>query len=118
MLCIHYIYSMKGRVRIVVFVAVAVIGSAIDLWAGWALKHLDASPETRLGIALVPLPANLALIAMVLARIRRLDEFQKRIHFEASVVAFLATGVGVFIFSYLRLANAVAPLDGAWVWAF
>src|SRR3982751_1367852 len=98
---------MSRGIRAVVFVMVLTVGLAIDLWAGWALKHLDASPAARLSIALSPLPANLALIAIVLARIRMLDEFQRRIHFEASVVAFLATGVGVFVYSYLRLADAI-----------
>jgi hypothetical protein len=100
------------------FIVLLICGSAVDLWAGWALRHLDLSASSRVAVALVPLPANVALIAMVLRRIRALDEFQKRVHFEAAVAAFLATGVGVFIYGYLRQADAVAPLDAAWVWAF
>jgi|ERR1043166_2785193 len=100
------------------FLAVLIVGSAIDLWSGWALRHLSLAPSTRLAVALFPLPANITLIMMVLSRIRALDEFQKRIHFEAVVVAFLATGVGVFVYGYLRQAEVVRALDAAWVWAF
>jgi hypothetical protein len=108
---------MIGRWR-VEFSLLLTSGSAVDVWAGWALGHTDLSRSARRGVALLPLPGNIALIAMVLARIRSLDEFQRRVHFEAVVVAFLATGVAVFIYGYLRQANAVGPLNAAWVWAF
>jgi hypothetical protein len=55
---------------------------------------------------------------MVLRGIRKLDEFQQRIHFEAVVVAFLATGVTVFVYGYLQKAGAVGPLNTALIWAF
>ena len=57
-------------------------------------------------------------ISNVIRRIRRLDEFQKRVHFEAVVVGFLATGLAVFVYGYLQKAHAVAPLNMALVWAF
>jgi hypothetical protein len=100
------------------FLVMLLAGSAVDLWAGWALGHRHLTPAARVGVALLPLPANLVLIAMVVFRIRALDEFQKRVHFEAVVVAFLATGVAIFIYGYLRQAGAVVPLNAAWVWAF
>jgi hypothetical protein len=100
------------------FIILLVAASAVDLAAGWALGHLVFSRSARLAVALLPLPGNIALIAMVLARIRSFDEFQKRLQFEAVVVAFLATGVAVFIYGYLRRANLVGPLDAARVWAF
>jgi hypothetical protein len=100
------------------FLIMLLAGSAVDLWAGWALGHRDLTPAARGGVALLPLPANLGVIAMVVFRIRALDEFQKRVHFEAVVVAFLATGVAIFIYGYLRQAGAVVALNAAWVWAF
>jgi hypothetical protein len=100
------------------FLVVLVLASAVDVSASWMLEHLELSPPARFGVALLPLPGNLALIAMVLSRIRALDEFQKRIHFEAVVVAFLATGVGVFIYGYVRKAGFVGPFNAATVWAF
>src|SRR5262245_57761238 len=99
-------------------VLVSIAAVIIDKVADWALATFTLGPITRVSIALLPLPGNLAVIAVVLARIRRLDEFQKRIHFEAVVVAFLGTGVAVFIHDYLRRAQMAGPLQAAKVWAF
>lgn len=100
------------------FLLVLAAASAIDKAADWALANRSLEQTARLAVALLPLPGNIILIAMVLGRIRSLDEFQKRIHFEAVVVAFLGTGVAVFVCDYLRKAQAVGPLNAVWVWAF
>jgi len=57
-------------------------------------------------------------MVMILRGIRRLDDFQKRVHFEAVAFAFLATMLVVFIYGYLEKAQAVAPLHAAFVWIF
>jgi hypothetical protein len=67
---------------------------------------------------LTPLPGDIALIMLALQAIRKLDEFQKRVHFEAVLVAFLSTGVAVFVYGYLQKAEAVGPLNFGIVWAF
>jgi hypothetical protein len=100
------------------FLLVLVVASAIDKGANWALANVALEPTARLVVALLPLPGNLALIFVILGRIRSLDEFQKRIHFEAVVVGFLGTGVAVFIHDYLRKAQVVGPPSAGWVWAF
>jgi hypothetical protein len=100
------------------FIAVALAASAIDIVASWMLKHADLGPARRVGVALLPLPGNLALIALVLRGIRQLDEFQKRVHFEAVTIGFLATGVVVFVYGYLQEAQAVGPLNLAFIWVF
>jgi hypothetical protein len=102
----------------IAFAIVLLSATAVDSGASWAIERLVLSPGARLAVALLPLPGNLALIAMVLFRIRTLDEFQKRIHFEAVVVAFLATGVAVFIHGYLQKAGFVGSLRPALLWAF
>jgi len=101
-----------------IFLSVLLPASAIDIWSAWALNHLALAPFARLAVALAPLPGNLALIALVLRAIRKLDEFQKRLHFEAVVVAFLATGVIVFIYGFLQKAGAVSPLNTWLIWLF
>jgi hypothetical protein len=101
-----------------IFLLVLLPASAIDIWSAWALNHLALAPFARLAVALAPLPGNLALIALVLRAIRKLDEFQKRLHFEAVVVAFLATGVIVFIYGFLQKAGAVSPLNTWFIWLF
>lgn len=100
------------------FLWVLLPASAIDIGSAWALNHLQLTPAGRLAVALSPLPGNLVLIALVLRIIRKLDEFQKRLHFEAVVVAFLATGVIVFIYGFLQKAGAVNPLNTWFIWLF
>jgi hypothetical protein len=69
-------------------------------------------------VALLPVPGNVTPIVMILGRIRGLDEFQKRVRFEAVTVAFLSTGVAVFVYGYFQKAHAVGPLNMGLVWAF
>jgi hypothetical protein len=92
--------------------------SAIDIGSSWVLNHIELTSTGRLVVALCPLPGNLVLIALVLRAIRKLDEFQQRLHFEAVVVAFLATGVIVFIYGFLEKAGAVSPLNTWFIWLF
>jgi hypothetical protein len=106
--------SNAGRIVI----CIAILAAVIDIGASLALRHSDLGTTTRIVIALLPLPGNIALIAFVLRAIRRLDEFQKRVHFEAITVAFLSTGVAVFVYGYLQKAQAVGPLNMGLVWAF
>jgi len=101
-----------------VFLLTAVLASAIDVIASKILQHPGLGRGARLAIALLPLPGDIALIALVLLRIRRLDDFQKRVHFEAVTVAFLSTGVAVFIYACLQRAHLAGPLDAALVWTF
>jgi len=104
--------------HLIVFYLVFLLATAIDIGAYWALGRVELGSTARIAVALTPLPADIALIVLVLRRIRRLDEFQKRVHFEAVTVAFLSTGVAVFVYGYLQKAHAVGPLDMGLVWAF
>ena len=100
------------------FLAVLLLASAIDVTAFYLLDRVTLSQPARIGAALLPLPGNLALLLMILRRIRRLDEFQKHVQLEAVAVGFLATGVAVFIYGYLQKAHAVGPLNMVLVWIF
>jgi hypothetical protein len=105
--------------RWIVFLLVALLASAIDLLASLLLRNPTVGTGAgRIAIALMPLPGDIALIFLVLQAVRRLDEFQKRVHFEAITVAFLSTGVAVFVCSYLQQAHIVGFLNSAVVWAF
>lgn len=100
------------------FLAVLLLASAIDITAYYLLDRVATTQPARIGAALLPLPGNLALLLMVLRRIRRLDEFQKHVQLEAVAVGFLATGIAVFIYGYLQKAHAVGPLNMGLVWVF
>lgn len=90
----------------------------IDVVAFWALHHIELGSTARIAVALSPVPGKIAVIALILRAIRQLDEFQKRVHFEAVTVAFLSTGVAVFVYGYLQKAHAVGPPDLGRVWTF
>jgi len=110
--------ARSSRSSMAIFLLVLIVGTAIDLSALYMLQHVELGPAARITIALAPLPANLILLAMVLRAIRRLDEFQKRVHFEAVVFAFLATGIAVFIYGYLEKAQFVGSFNTLLIWAF
>lgn len=97
---------------------VALAATTIDLIATYLLDHINASEPVRIAIALLPLPGCIALLIMILQIVRGLDDFQKRIQFEAVVVAFLSTGVAVFVYGYLQKAHVAGPLNMGLVWLF
>jgi len=70
----------------------------------------------RVAVALLPLPGCIALLVTALQVARRVDEFQKRVQFEAVVIGFVSTGVVVFVYGYLQKAHAVGPLNLGLVW--
>jgi hypothetical protein len=92
--------------------------TVIDLGAGWLLRRPELSPSLRILIVLSPIPANLLLVALIVTTIRRLDEFLRHVHLEAIAIAFMLTGLAVFIYGYLQMARAVAPLNFGIVWLF
>jgi hypothetical protein len=108
-------YSTDRRTVLLVTIAASL---AIDLGASWALGNIELGSTARIAVALSPVPAKIAVIALVLQAIRRLDEFQKRVHFEAVTVAFLSTGVAVIVYGYLQKADAAGPLNIGLVWTF
>jgi hypothetical protein len=94
------------------------LASLIDIGAGWWLGMRGLGQGARTAIALLPVPANLMLIVLIVQRIRKLDEFFRRVHLEAVAIAFLLTGLAVFVYGYLEMARAVRPLNVAIVWVF
>jgi hypothetical protein len=100
------------------FILIAIIASSIDIAAEWILTHVQLAPSARIAVACVPIPGNVVLIVLVVQAIRKLDEFKKRVHFEAVVIAFLSTGVIVFIYGFLQKANALPPFNAFLIWAF
>jgi hypothetical protein len=94
------------------------LASAIDIGAGWLLGRPGFGSNARILFALLPIPANLVLVTMIVRRIRRLDEFLRYVHLEAVAIAFLLTGLAVFVYGYLQKAQAVRPLNVGVVWIF
>ena len=79
---------------------------------------MELGQTARVTIALLPIPANVWLIAIILRSLRKLDDFLKRIQFEAVAVAFLTTGMAALTYGQLQTAEVVGPLNGGTIWAF
>jgi hypothetical protein len=94
------------------------IATAIDVGAGWLLGQPGFGSHARTIFALLPIPANLVLVAVIVHRIRQLDEFLRQVHLEAVAIAFLLTGLAVFVYGYLQKAHVVRPLNVGIVWIF
>ena len=94
------------------------VATAIDIGAGWLLGRPGFGSHARIIFALLPIPANLVLVAVIVRRIRKLDEFLRHVHLEAIAIAFLLTGLAVFVYGYLQKAQAVRPLNVGMVWIF
>ncbi len=94
------------------------LATVIDVGAGWWLGRPGLGQNARIATALLPIPANLVLVALLLRAIRKLDEFLRHVHLEAVAIAFLLTGLAVFVYGYLERAHAVRPLNVAIVWVF
>lgn len=108
-------YLNSNRTVLLVTILLSVV---IDIGASWALEHMELGSAARIAVSLAPIPAKIAVIGLILQAIRRLDEFQKRVHFESVTVAFLSTGVAVIVYGYLERAQAVGPLNMEVVWTF
>jgi len=100
------------------FLGVLCVATAIDIGAGWLLAQPEFGSHARIIFALLPIPANLVLVAVIVRRIRRLDEFLRQVHLEAVAIAFLLTGLAVFVYGFLQKAQAVRSLNVGIVWIF
>src|SRR6185369_10089819 len=87
--------ALKSQFGFPTPVTVALLVAATDIVTSLLLARMELGQTARVAIALLPIPANVWLIAIILRTLRRLDEFLKRIQFEAVAVAFLTTGVAV-----------------------
>jgi hypothetical protein len=88
--------------------AVLCVATAVDIGAGWLLGQRGFGSHARIIFALLPIPANLVLVAVIVLRIRQLDEFLRHTHLEAVAIAFLLTGLAVFVYGYLQKGRTSA----------
>src|SRR5580658_4441023 len=99
-----------------IFWGVLCIASAIDFGASWLLKQPGFGSRARIAFALLPIPANLVLLAVIVRRIRQLDEFLRHVHLEAVAIAFLLTALAVFVYVGLQKTHCVGPLNAGFAW--
>ena len=110
--------ALKSQFGFPTPVTVALLVAATDIVTSLLLARMELGQTARVAIALLPIPANVWLIVITLGSLRRLDEFLKRIQFEAVAVAFLTTGMAALTYGQLQTAEVVGPLNGGTIWAF
>ena len=110
--------ALKSQFGFPTPVTVALLVAATDIVTSLLLARMELGQTARVAIALLPIPANVWLIAIILRTLRRLDEFLKRIQFEAVAVAFLTTGMAAVTYGQLQTAQVVGPLNVGTIWAF
>jgi len=110
--------ALKSQIGFPTPVTVALLVAATDIVTSLLLARMELGQTARVAIALLPIPANVWLIAIILRNLRRLDEFLKRIQFEAVAVAFLTTGLAALTYGQLQKAHVVGPLNVGLIWAF
>jgi Kef-type K+ transport system membrane component KefB len=94
------------------------VAAAIDIGAGWLLGKPSFGSHARIILATLPIPANLALVVVIVRRIRQLDEFLRQVHLEAIAIAFLLTVLAASVYEDLQKAHVVGSLNVGMVWIF
>ena len=94
------------------------VAAAIDVGAGWLLGQPGFGSQARIIFALLPIPANLVLVGVIVRRIRRLDEFLRQVHLEAIAIAFLLAVLAASVYEDLQKAHVVGSLKIGIVWIF
>jgi hypothetical protein len=110
--------ALKSQIGFPTPITVALLVAATDIITSLLLARMELGQTARVAIALLPIPANVWLIAIILRTLRRLDEFLKRIQFEAVAVAFLTTGLAALTYGQLQKAQVVGPLNAGLIWGF
>ncbi len=107
---------MSGRLRRkLVLGGLAVLTAASLIASAAVLRGTDYPPAGRLAIALIPAPMLAALMWQMLACVRRLDELQKRMLFEAIAFGVASGWALMFLYNLLYKADAGLPeLDANW----
>jgi hypothetical protein len=81
----------------------------------WIDRIMHPIGAARIALALVPMIACAAAVFAILRGIRRLDEFQRQIQFEALAFAFAVTAFGTFGWGFIEGAGAPKlPTFGVW----
>jgi hypothetical protein len=80
-----------------------------------ALKYWVTAPAARTVVAVIPVPAYIALVAATVAYVRRLDGLQQRINLEAMTFAAATTGLLALLGGQLQKAGVLPPINVGFV---
>lgn len=89
----------------------SLLAAGVLMASAAGLKFLDLGPAPRILVALLPLPAFLLFIYVLLREARRQDELQQRVHLEGLVFAFPASLILILTTWLLYQARLIEPLS-------
>jgi len=95
------------------FIFVTIAYSVILPVSIWTLRAFDLGPLAY-GVALLPMIPVIAGAMIIMGRIDRLDELQRRIQVQAVGFAAMVTGLGTFAYSLMERVG-LPPLSLTWV---
>jgi hypothetical protein len=101
-------------------IIVTVVWIACYSGARIVLRDFQLEPWVRVAVALLPILPFMGFLWSVLAHIRSMDEFHRRIHLEALAIAFPLAMLLLMILGLLELAVDLSPDDWSYrhVWAY
>ena len=106
--------SAKSR-YLIELLGVLLLYGALLTFSLHALGAHEATWALRVPVALLPAIGAALLLVPITRYVRRVDEFERRVQFEAIAFAFAATAVTTFTYGFLE--NVGFPhLNWMWVW--
>lgn len=88
-------YLWEFAVSLLAYVIVLIISVIL-------LASLDIGPISRALLSLMPVIPGLAICWAIVRQLRRVDELQRKIQFEALGLAFAATAITTFSYGFLE----------------
>jgi hypothetical protein len=98
------------------FILMAMLAALLVVAAAFFERGFGRGSAPRLALAVVQALAMGGVIIASIVVIRRLDELQQRIHYEALALAFAATGTLISAWGFLEGAGFPAVSWGLWGW--
>jgi O-antigen/teichoic acid export membrane protein len=93
----------------------AMVAYGVVLFLSIWLINANPTAPWRFAVALLPMLPAIGVLVAVLRQLRRMDELQRRIQFEA--LAFAFAGTALLTFGYGFVENVGLPhLSWFWVW--
>lgn len=92
----------------------------VYLLARWLLDNYQLQEGLRVVVALSPIVPFAFFLVLVLANIRQMDEFHRKVHLEALAIAYPLAMLLLMLLGLLELVIPLAPEDWSYrhVWQF
>ena len=96
---------MTQRRYVIELLAAVALYGVLLVGMNWADHRWHPTGAPRIALALLPMIGCVAALIAIMRGIRRLDELQRRVQFEAIVFAFAVTALGTFGWGFLEGAG-------------